>query len=769
MASASEVISILIKADGASARRELEKVGATAKREMDKADKATRNWSATFTKTGAQLVGAAAVGAVGLYKLGTVASDLGESMNKSTVIFDEASASVEAFADSASKIGLSKRAALDAASGFGTLFVGVGKSEREAAEFSTTLTGLAADLASFNNTSVDDAVLALGAGLRGEAEPLRRFGVLLDEATLKQKALELGLISTTTGPLSQAVKVQASYAAILEQTTKQQGDFGRTSDSLANQQRKLSAEWENLQAQLGTGVLPLLTQVTGSLSGVLQTVTGLPDPVKKVAGSLAGIAVVSAAAGGAMLLAAGQARRLRDALTQVGTDGSRSLNKVGKAAAGLAAVGAAVELGKVLKDIFVGTEPDTKEVEGQLRAIGSALFSVTDDAETTRQKIRALDREFAAFVVRGPEIEALNLAGLQQDLDNGVVSANDLNTALLGTEKQFRAFIDRIDSSDPETEALESWRRELQLAAEQTVTAQRAAGDYTSAQVDAATAATRAEDGTTVWTLALQTLTGDLAAATEATTSLRTEQRKMFEDVTNRRDAILGQRDAYRGITQAQIAAAQAQDDLTVAQSDYNAAVNEFGPDSREARDAQRDLQLAFINVSSSSDDAKQAIIDYAEEFGGTKADAGPRAIQKTVDALSSVRDKLAPGSPLRQYLDTYIQDLKERIPTEVATKLRLDVETNFASGSGGGPVVIRRAAGGPTKAGAEYRVNEFGQEFFRPSVPGIVIPSHKPGQSSGSGSVTHVVVNIQGDVNTEIDFERKVRAALASTGRRGG
>ena len=768
MASASEVISILIKADGASARRELEKVGDTAKREMGKADKATRNWSATFTKTGTQLVAGAAVGAVGLYKLGEAASDLGESVNKSSVIFDEASASVEAFADSASKIGLSKRAALDAASGFGTLFVGVGKSETEAAEFSKTLTGLAADLASFNNTTVDEAVTALGAGLRGEAEPLRRFGVLLDEATLKQQALEMGLISTTSGTLPQSIKVQAAYGAILEQTTRQQGDFARTSDSLANQQRKLSAEWENLQAQLGSGVLPLLTQVTGSLSGVLETVTGLPDPVKKVAGSLAGVAVVSAAAGGAMLLAAGQARRLRDALTQVGADGSRSLNKVGKAAAGLAAVGAAVELGKVLKDIFVGTAPDTKEVEGQLRAIGSALFSVTDDAETTRQKILALDREFAAFVVRGPEIEALNLAGLQQDLDNGVVSAHDLNVALLGTEDQFRAFIDRIDSSDPETKALESWRRELQLAAEQTVTAQRAAGDYTAAQVEAATAATRAEGGTTVWTLALQTLTGDLNAATEATTSLRTEQRKMFEDVTNRRDAILGQRDAVRGVTESQLDLADAQDDLTTAQDDYNAAVKEFGPESREALAAQRAVQRAFIDVSAASDGAKGSVVKLAEEFLGDNP--GPRAIQKTIDKLEGVRDTLAPDSPLRQYLDKYIRELTESIPDEVATKLRLDISTNYASGAGtGNEVVIRQASGGPVKAGMEYRVNEFGQEFFRPSVPGIVIPSHKANQSSGGGSFTHVVVNIQGDVNTEIDFERKVRAALASTGRRGG
>src|SRR5574343_101163 len=65
-------------------------------------------------------------------------------------------------------------------------------------QFSTGFVGLASDLALFNNTTPEQAIQAIGAALRGESEPLRAYGVLLDDATMRQKALELGLIETTS-------------------------------------------------------------------------------------------------------------------------------------------------------------------------------------------------------------------------------------------------------------------------------------------------------------------------------------------------------------------------------------------------------------------------------------------------------------------------------------------------------------------------------------------------------------------------------------------
>ena len=72
----------------------------------------------------------------------------------------------------ATAMGMSSRAAIDAAGTFGNLFVSMKIGQGQSANMSQTLVGLASDLASFNNTSVGDAMEALRSGLVGETEPL---------------------------------------------------------------------------------------------------------------------------------------------------------------------------------------------------------------------------------------------------------------------------------------------------------------------------------------------------------------------------------------------------------------------------------------------------------------------------------------------------------------------------------------------------------------------------------------------------------------------
>jgi hypothetical protein len=86
--------------------------------------------------------------------------------------------------------------------------------------------------------------------LRGEAEPIRKFGVLLNDSTLKAKAMEMGLYDGT-GALDLQAKSLAAYQVILDQTKDAQGDFARTSDGLAGQQKILTAQLENLKDNNG--------------------------------------------------------------------------------------------------------------------------------------------------------------------------------------------------------------------------------------------------------------------------------------------------------------------------------------------------------------------------------------------------------------------------------------------------------------------------------------------------------------------------------------
>jgi hypothetical protein len=151
-------------------------------------------------------------------------------------------------------------------------------SDEEGADMSITMVKLAADMASFNNASPEETLTALAAGLRGENEPLRRFGILLDAATLKTKALEMGLIENTKSALDPATKALAAYASIMEKSTVQQGDFERTSDGLANKQRTLSAQFTNLAEEIGLALLPIFEEVTTVL-----VESGIPNLEKFIA------------------------------------------------------------------------------------------------------------------------------------------------------------------------------------------------------------------------------------------------------------------------------------------------------------------------------------------------------------------------------------------------------------------------------------------------------------------------------------------------------
>ena len=191
----------------------------------------------------------------------SAASDLEENLSKVNVIFADGAKEIENFAKTAAtSLGQSQNAVLQAAGTFGTFGKAAGLGGLELAKFSNDFTALASDLASFNNTTPEEAINAIGAALRGEAEPLRRFGVLLDDATLKSAALSLGIYEGS-GALTAQQKVLAAQKVIFEQTTDAQGDFARTSDGLANSSRILKAQLADLQVEVGKGLLPVVQAI----------------------------------------------------------------------------------------------------------------------------------------------------------------------------------------------------------------------------------------------------------------------------------------------------------------------------------------------------------------------------------------------------------------------------------------------------------------------------------------------------------------------------
>jgi hypothetical protein len=237
----------------------LDKANAESRSFSDKLGGALKKGAIAFAALGAA-AGAAAI-KIGVDAIGA-ASDFSEEISKSTELFGEAQKGIQDFAEQAArKLGQTRQEALAAANNFAIFGKAAGLGGEELSTFSTDFVALASDLASFNNTSPEEALQAIGSALRGEAEPIRKYGILLNDATLKQEALTLGIIKNTKQALTPQQKVLAAQAAIYKQSTAAQGDFERTSGGLANKQRILKATIEDLKIELGTALLPIALEV----------------------------------------------------------------------------------------------------------------------------------------------------------------------------------------------------------------------------------------------------------------------------------------------------------------------------------------------------------------------------------------------------------------------------------------------------------------------------------------------------------------------------
>ena len=228
------------------------------------------------------------------------ASDLAENLSKVNVVFGEGATAVEQFAKTAATaLGQSQNAVLLAAGTFGTFGKAAGLSGQELATFSNDFTSLASDLASFNNTTPEQAVQAIGAALRGESEPLRQFGVLLSDSALRNEALALGL-EVSSGALSAQTKILAAQSLIYKQTGDAQGDFARTSDGLANSSRILKAQMADLQVSIGKALLPAVQAVLPYVKNFATWAANNPQNFLRVAAAITAIATAVLAVNFAM-------------------------------------------------------------------------------------------------------------------------------------------------------------------------------------------------------------------------------------------------------------------------------------------------------------------------------------------------------------------------------------------------------------------------------------------------------------------------------------
>ena len=149
-----------------------------------------------------------------------------------------------------------------------TMFDSMGIGEKAAFGMSTGISELSADMASFFNLRPEDAFEKIRAGIVGEAEPLKRLGILVDENTVKMTAYKHGLIAQGA-EMSAQQKVLARYLAIMDQTKKAQGDLARTLDSPTNQLRIMKERLNETAIAFGMALMPVVQQFIGVMGNMM--------------------------------------------------------------------------------------------------------------------------------------------------------------------------------------------------------------------------------------------------------------------------------------------------------------------------------------------------------------------------------------------------------------------------------------------------------------------------------------------------------------------
>ena len=330
-------------------------------------------------------------------------SDLEEVQNVVDVTFPRMSKQVDDFAKNAIiSFGLSETMAKKFTGTFGAMAKAFGFGEQAAYEMSTTLTGLAGDVASFYNISQDEAYTKLKSVFTGETETLKDLGIVMTQSALDSYALANGF-GKTTAKMSEMEKVALRYKFVQDQLTLASGDFIRTGDGWANQVRVLKLQFDSLKATIGQGLINVLTPVIQVINRIISKLMSLANAFKAFTEMVTG----KKGSGGASAATAGM-----DAMAQ-------SADKAGAAAGG--AGSAAKKAAKDMKSATTGIDelniinPDTDSGGGGSGGGADGGYSADefDMGELDTSAMDEMDSKYAGLIEKANELKNLFMAGFK--------------------------------------------------------------------------------------------------------------------------------------------------------------------------------------------------------------------------------------------------------------------------------------------------------------------------------------------------------------------
>ena len=702
-------------------------------------------------------------------------SGVEEMQAKSSVVFGqfagEVRSSLEAFGN---EVGRSTFELEGMASSIQDTFVPMGFARGEAAKLSVNLTKLAVDVASFNNASDTETMAAFQSALVGNHETVRRFGIVITEATLQQELYRMG-VKDNAADVDNATKVQARMNLILAGTTDAHGDAARTADSFANRSKALQAQLDELLVSVLTPLLPALADTVKGLTDGAKALTEFLEAVGLIEEAQTASVIMEQMASNAELLtkkelelAAAQARLNEEMNNKDFASAMQRFFVDGKFAGAEALRIRIAGINKEMAELASKNEDLATMMVAD--SFGAASIIAPDaapvDDTPTKAQIKAADKVTDALKDQRNALELLKLEAA------GVTDAYIATTAAAqGLEGISREQFETLLNLNTEEAELKQTLEDQAQAAKDAATAQALRDSELKKVKDTISALTSESK--------LLDLENENLSASEL--EYQTIMMQLGENVAPEyKEKLRELIEAKQKSTQVTNAQKKAEDKFNSSVSRGVSFVDSLKTEQEKLKEQMADLGNAYAATDMSQevfnagmDDLKRKMLEIDPAFQKVR-----QGVEKVADGISNaLAEAFVSGKFSMESLgDVFKQIIKQMIADAIKAqiiKFLMSAVTGFFAGGGSvaptnmGNTTLSHAGGGSIsrygRAGGGMAmptlVGERGPELFVPHTAGVVRNNHDTKNMMGGGSP--VVVNQ--NINIETGVAQTVRAEVMS------
>lgn len=264
-----------------------------ARSALDDVDGHASKFGSSMGKLGGLVAGAFAVGAIVDFgkEAFDSASNLEQMAGSVDAVFGKSADQIHKLSEAAhTAVGLSTADYDQMASVIGSQLKNAGVPMDQLAGKTNDLVKKGADMSAVFGGSASDAVEALSSVMKGEFDPIEKYGVSLNQTAINAELAKRGQ-DHLTGAALKSAQTQAALDLVTKQTAATHGQFAKQSDTAAEKSQQLGAWFENLKAKIGAGLLPIFTSLasffTDKVSPALDLLFRKGGPVSKIFGTIA--------------------------------------------------------------------------------------------------------------------------------------------------------------------------------------------------------------------------------------------------------------------------------------------------------------------------------------------------------------------------------------------------------------------------------------------------------------------------------------------------